>query len=38
MKNKKTIHALAYFNLLKTGSWIERNIKDALKAFELTHA
>lgn len=38
MKDTKSIHALAYFNLLKTGSWIEKNIKEELKAFELTHA
>lgn len=31
-------HALAYFNLLKTGSWIEKRVKEALKPFNLTHA
>jgi len=38
MDDIKTIHALAYFNLLKTGSWVEENIKTALKPFSLTHA
>ena len=38
MKIKNTIHALAYFNLLKTGSWVEERIKGALKPFNLTHA
>ena len=38
MKELKSIHALAYFNLLKTGSWVEENIKKALKPFNLTHA
>lgn len=33
-----TIHAKAYFNLLKTGSWIEEKIKESLKPFNLTHA
>jgi len=33
-----TIHAIAYFNLLKTGSWIEERVKEALKSFNLTHA
>lgn len=33
-----TIHALAYFNLLKTGSWVEKKVKEALKPFNLTHA
>ena len=31
-------HALAYFNLLKTGSWIENRMKEALKPFSLTHS
>jgi len=38
MENSKSIHALAYFNLLKTGSWIEEKVKEALKPFNLTHA
>ena len=38
MENIKTIHALAYFNLLKTGSWVEEKIKAALKPFNLTHS
>ena len=33
-----TIHASAYFNLLKTMGWIEERIKEALKPFNLTHA
>lgn len=38
MDDIKTIHAVAYFNLLKTGSWVEEHIKKALKPFNLTHA
>lgn len=38
MEDNNSIHALAYFNLLKTGSWIEERIKEALKPFNLTHA
>jgi DNA-binding MarR family transcriptional regulator len=38
MKDSRSIHAVAYFNLLKTGSWIEERIKTALKPFSLTHA
>ncbi len=38
MKSTNTIHAKAYFNLLKTGSWIEQEVKKALKPFNLTHA
>ena len=38
MEDIKNIHALAYFNLLKTGSWIEEKVKTALKPFDLTHA
>jgi DNA-binding MarR family transcriptional regulator len=38
MKDIETIHALAYFNLLKTGSWIEAKVKNALRPFNLTHA
>lgn len=38
MDDIKTIHALAYFNLLKTGSWVEEKVKKALKPFNLTHA
>lgn len=29
---------MAYFNLLKTGSWIEDKLKEALKPFGITHA
>jgi DNA-binding MarR family transcriptional regulator len=38
MEDIKTIHAIAYFNLLKTGSLIEGSVKEALKPFNLTHA
>ena len=38
MEDMKSIHALAYFNLLKTVSWLEELIKSALKPFNLTHA
>ena len=38
MEDNRSIHALAYFNLLKTGSWIEDRIKKALKPHNLTHA
>jgi len=38
MEDKKSIHALAYFNLLKTESLIENRVKNALKPFNLTHA
>jgi len=38
MENSESIHALAYFNLLKTGNWIEERIKKALKPYNLTHA
>lgn len=38
MNNLKTIHAIAYFNLLKTSTWAEDKIKQALKPFNLTHA
>jgi len=38
MDDIKTIHALAYFNLLKTGSWVEEKVKNALKPYNLTHA
>lgn len=38
MEETKSIHALAYFNLLKTVSWLEEIIKKALKPFNLTHA
>jgi len=37
-EDNQTIHALAYFNLLKTGSWLEERIKKALRPFGLTHA
>ena len=38
MDDIKTIHAVAYFNLLKTGSWVEEKVKNALRPFNLTHA
>jgi MarR family 2-MHQ and catechol resistance regulon transcriptional repressor len=38
MDDNNSLHALAYFNLLKTGSWIEERVKEALKPFILTHA
>jgi len=38
MEDSKTIHAIAYFNLLKTGSWMDEKMKKALKPFDLTHA
>ena len=38
MEDMTSIHALAYFNLLKTAGWIEEIIKKALKPFNLTHA
>jgi DNA-binding MarR family transcriptional regulator len=38
MEDIKSIHALAYFNLLKTVSWLEEIIKKVLKPFNLTHA
>ena len=38
MDDSKSIHTKAYFNFLKTGSWIEERIKETLKPFNLTHA
>lgn len=38
MEDIKSIHALAYFNLLKTGGWVEERVKKAIKPFNLTHA
>ena len=38
MEDIKSIHELAYFNLLKTVSWVEEIIKKALKPYNLTHA
>ncbi len=38
MKNNTSIYAKAYFNFLKTGSWIDERIKEALKPFNITHA
>lgn len=38
MLESNSIHALAYFNLLKTGSWVEERLKKAIKPFNLTHA
>ena len=38
MEDIKSIHAVAYFNLLKTGSWVEEKVKKALSPYNLTHA
>lgn len=38
MEDINSIHAKAYFNMLKTNSWIEAQIKKALKPYGLTHA
>jgi len=38
MEDSTSKHAIAYFNLLKTGSWIDGRMKKALKPFDLTHA
>ncbi len=38
MADFDSIHAKAYFNLIKTGSWIEERVKESLKPFNLTHA
>ena len=38
MEDIKSIHASAYFNLLKTGSWVEEKVKKALRSHNLTHA
>jgi DNA-binding MarR family transcriptional regulator len=38
METTRSIHESAYFNLLKTGSWIEEQIKSALRPYGLTHA
>lgn len=38
MGNSINSHAMSYFNLLKTASWIEIKIKKAIKPFNLTHA
>lgn len=38
MEESRSIHELAYFNLLKTGSWIEERIKVTLRPLGLTHA
>ena len=38
MEETRSIHELAYFNLLKTVSWIEQEIKAALRPLGLTHA
>lgn len=38
MENLNSIHALAYYNILRTSSWIEASIKQVLKPFDLTHA
>ena len=36
--NSKNVFALNYFNLLKTSSWIEMQLKEALKPYGLTHS
>lgn len=38
MEESRSIHELAYFNLLKTVSWIEEEIKIVLRPLGLTHA
>lgn len=38
MGKTRSIYEVAYFNLLKTGSWIEEQIKNALRPYGLTHA
>lgn len=38
MEDIRSIHALAYFNLLKTESWVEEKVKEALSTHNLTHA
>jgi DNA-binding MarR family transcriptional regulator len=38
MIDYESIKIIAYFNLLKTGSWIEENIKARLKPNNLTHS
>ena len=38
MEDLNSIHALAYYNIVRTSSWIEARIKKALKPFDLTHA
>lgn len=38
MEDSNNMHARAYFNLLKTGSWIEEKIKEAIRPYDLTHA
>ena len=38
MEDFQSIYAKAYFNFLKTGSWIEERIKEALKPYNLTHS
>jgi len=36
--DKKNEHAIAYYNFIRTASWVEQQIKTALKPFGLTHA
>lgn len=38
MEKNNSIHAKAYFTLLKTSSWIEKVLKEALKPIGITHA
>ena len=38
IQKKKNEHALAYYNFLRTASWVEQEVKKALKPFGLTHA
>lgn len=37
-KDVASVHAMGYFNVLKTASWVEVLIKEALKPLEITHA
>lgn len=38
MEITRSVHEVAYFNVLKTGSWIEEQIKSTLRPWGLTHA
>mgnify|MGYP001057150714 CR=1 FL=1 len=38
MIDNESIKVKAYFNLLKTGTWVEENIKTRLRPMNLTHA
>ncbi len=37
-QEKNNDHIKAYFKFLRTATWVEQKVKDALKPFELTHA